>query len=204
MVANYVLPVETAPTVIMVVLGVAYLEISEYWRHRLLHASDNLWPIHALHHHLDRMHIFRSGRVHFADGILRVLFTFVPALLLGVSPLAITCWMILLNALGPISHSNLNIHTPRFFNWLVATPMVHRVHHANADAMMRSNLAPTLPVVDMLFDTWLAPEENPVAEVGIEPDFFPKGFLKQLATPFVRLLPAGLRISMMDDPTETG
>jgi sterol desaturase/sphingolipid hydroxylase (fatty acid hydroxylase superfamily) len=187
LVATYVMPVATNDNILMIVLGVAYVEISEYWRHRFLHASDTFWPVHALHHHLDRMHIFRSGRVHFADGIARVVFTFIPALLLGAPPMAIACWMILLTATGPISHSNLNIYTPRWINWLITTPMVHRVHHANEDALMRSNLAPSLPVVDMIFDTWLAPEGNPVKDVGITPDFMPTGFFGQLATPFVHI-----------------
>lgn len=179
----------------LIVLGVMYLEISEYWRHRFLHASDKFWPFHALHHHLDRMHIFRSGRVHFMDGCARVVFTFLPALAIGLPVEAIIWWAILLNATGPISHSNLNIHTPKLFNWIVATPMVHRVHHASADKLMRSNLAPVTPLVDMLFNTWLAPESNPVKDVGVKPDPLPESFFGQLAAPFVHLAPRRLRMS---------
>jgi len=188
MVADYVLPAAASDMPVMIVLGVMYLEISEYWRHRYLHGSDTFWPLHAIHHHLDRMHIFRSGRVHFVDGMARVVFTFVPALLLGVPTTAILCWMILLTATGPISHSNLNIYTPKSLNILLVTPMVHRLHHASVDAHMRSNLAPLSPLVDLLFDTWLDPENNPVAEVGVVPDVVPTGFLGQLTFPFIGIL----------------
>jgi sterol desaturase/sphingolipid hydroxylase (fatty acid hydroxylase superfamily) len=193
MVITYLTPANTTAAPVVIALGVVYLEISEYWRHRFLHASEKFWPFHALHHHLDRMHVFRSGRVHFFDGCARVVFTFLPALLLGVPVEAITWWAILLNATGPISHSNLNIHTPKFFNWIVATPMVHRVHHASADQQMRSNLAPVSPLVDRLFNTWLAPEDSPVVNVGVKPDPLPASFLGQLATPFVHLVPRSIR-----------
>jgi len=194
-VMTYLTPLgsNAAAAPVVIALGVVYLEISEYWRHRFLHASDRFWHFHALHHHLDRMHIFRSGRVHFIDGCARVVFTFIPALIIGVPIEAITWWAILLNATGPISHSNLNIHTPKFFNWIVATPMVHRVHHASADKLMRSNLAPVSPLVDMLFNTWLAPEDHPVADVGVKPDPLPASFLGQLVTPFAHLAPRSLR-----------
>jgi sterol desaturase/sphingolipid hydroxylase (fatty acid hydroxylase superfamily) len=115
-------------------------------------------------------------------------------LVIGVSVESITWWAILLNATGPISHSNLNIHTPKFFNWLVATPMVHRVHHASADKLMQSNLAPVTPLVDMLFKTWLAPEGNPVEDVGVKPDPLPANFFGQLAAPFAHLAQRSLRM----------
>jgi lathosterol oxidase len=134
------------------------------------------------------MHIFRSGRVHFLDGIARVLMTFLPALLLGVPVEAIIWWMILLNATGPISHSNVNIITPGWVNGLLTTPMVHRVHHASHDDLMRHNLAPIFPLVDRLFGTWRAPEDYPVTMVGVDPDPVPQNFLRQLAYPFPPLV----------------
>ena len=168
----------------MIILGVVYLEFSEYWRHRFLHASERFWPLHALHHHLDRMHIFRSGRVHFMDGAARVLFTYIPALLIGLPVEAIIWWMILLNATGPISHSNLNIETAPWLNAVLATPMVHRVHHASDEGFMRHNLSPVCPLVDRLFGTWLSPEDNLVTAVGVTPDLVPTNFFMQLIYPF--------------------
>jgi hypothetical protein len=58
---------------------------------------------------------------------------------------------------------------------------------------MRSNLAPVSPLVDMLFNTWLAPEDHPVADVGVKPDPLPASFLGQLVAPFVHLVPRSLR-----------
>lgn len=168
----------------LIALGVVMLETAEYWRHRLLHRSDLLWPFHALHHHLDRMHIFRSGRIHLVDGMSRVIVTFLPALLLGVPAESFAWWLVLLNAIGPVSHSNLPIATPRLLNRLVVTPMVHRVHHASDDAMMRCNLAPVSPLVDQVFGSWCAPERNPIRRVGIQADFFPRSYLGQLLAPF--------------------
>ena len=175
---------ETPPHEGMVFVGILVIEAGEYARHRLMHRLEMLWPFHAVHHHPRRMHVLRSGRVHFVDGASRALFVFAPALALGIPADAITWWIILLNAIGPISHSNLDIRTPAILNRLVVTPMVHQVHHADNAMMMTSNLAPITPVFDILFGTWCAPEKHPVNQVGVSPDPLPGTLAGQLLEPF--------------------
>jgi sterol desaturase/sphingolipid hydroxylase (fatty acid hydroxylase superfamily) len=178
-----------------VVLLVVIADGLEYWRHRLMHTVSWLWPIHALHHSVDRLHALKGGRNTFVDMALRGATVFAPLVLVGVPRDVLLWYPAVIIALGPISHANIAFRLPSFIHRLVVTTAEHRLHHAVAREFAHCNFAPVMPFWDILFGTFEHPDAHAVPAVGIEGDPIPAGFVTQFLTPFVwwRLRPTERR-----------
>jgi len=115
----------------------------DYGRHRICHEQPWLWPIHALHHDVDRMNALKSSRGHLLDMLFRNLVCYAPLALAGVPREVLLSYAAAVTVFGPIAHANVSLRVPRFLHGLVLTPQVHRIHHARASALSRSNYANT-------------------------------------------------------------
>lgn len=157
----------------------------EYWRHRLMHGVPWLWPIHALHHSVDRLHAVKGGRNNFVDLLLRTAMVYAPLLTVGV-PREILLWYpAALFVLGPIAHANLALRFPSLLHRVLVTPPEHLLHHARDQRLANANFAVVLPLWDIVFGTFRHPDDHPIPEVGIEHDPIPPRFLPQFVAPFV-------------------
>ncbi len=168
-----------------ILLGVLAIDFSDYWKHRAFHAWSFAWPIHALHHNPDRMTVFKGIRLHFLEATIRALVVYGPLAILGAPPLVLLWMAALMTFLGSLNHSNLVQRLPRFVHALVVTQKSHWLHHTKAYVNGACNFSPLTFWCDHLFGTFRHPLNEPLDDVGIEPDPIPKSLFLQLASPLL-------------------
>lgn len=137
------------------ILAIAFYELGVYVWHRAMHTSPFLWRVfHQMHHSAERLDTFGAFYFSFFDMIG---FTFLGsiclALLVGVTPQAVTMMLLGTMFLGVFQHTN--IKTPHWLGYWVQRPESHTVHHARG---IHGYNYSDLPVFDMLFGTFRNPE----------------------------------------------
>ena len=135
-------------------VGVLLYEFGVYVWHRALHTSNFLWrAFHQMHHSAERLDTYGAFYFSPLDMIgWTVLGSLCFALLVGLSPQAITVTLLVTNFLGMFQHANIN--TPRWLGYIIQRPESHTVHHAKG--IHKHNYS-DLPIFDILFGTF----ENP-------------------------------------------
>ena len=73
------------------------------------HRVGWLWPVHALHHAVDRLHVGKASRTHLLDMLGRSLGTYAPLVALGVPPDVLVWYPAAVTILGPIAHANVDV-----------------------------------------------------------------------------------------------
>ncbi|MEM9648903.1 MAG: sterol desaturase family protein [Bacteroidota bacterium] len=135
-------------------VGVCLYEFGVYVWHRAMHKSDFLWrTFHQMHHSAERLDTY--GAFYFSPMDMigwTVLGSICFALLVGLSPQAITVTLLVTNFLGMFQHAN--IKTPTWLGYIIQRPESHTVHHAKG--IHKHNYS-DLPIFDILFGTF----ENP-------------------------------------------
>lgn len=172
------------PLTAQVLVGIFVADGLEYARHRAEHTWSWLWPVHALHHSVDRMHVLKSGRGHFLDMVLRHVVVFLPLAAIGAPTDILLAYVAAVTVLGPIGHSNVEVRIPAVLHRVFMTPQVHRIHHARSRELAFSNYANVFPVWDVLFGTFRDPTRVVPDGFGIEGDDMPASLWGQLAAPF--------------------
>ncbi|MCB0569615.1 MAG: sterol desaturase family protein [Phaeodactylibacter sp.] len=134
--------------------GILLYEFVLYFWHRSLHRSDLLWrTFHQMHHSAERLDTY--GAFFFSPldmAGLTTLGSICFALIVGLSPQAITVVLLGTNFLGIFQHAN--IRTPHWLGYLIQRPESHTVHHAQG--IHRHNYS-DLPIFDILFNTFYNP-----------------------------------------------
>lgn len=172
------------PLWVQVPLAIALLDGLDYGRHRLQHNVQWLWPIHALHHDVDRMNVMKSGRGHALDMLFRNLVVYAPLALLGAPSVVMYAYAAAVTVFGPVAHANVSLPVPRALHRLIMTPQVHRIHHAKPLDLSCSNYANVFPFWDILFGSYEHPDAHPSFEYGVESGAQPQSFLGQITEPF--------------------
>jgi sterol desaturase/sphingolipid hydroxylase (fatty acid hydroxylase superfamily) len=130
------------------------------------------------------MHVFKSGRGHFLDMVLRHVVVFLPLTALGAPAEILQAYVAAVTVLGPIGHSNVDVRLPGFMHRLLMTPQVHRIHHARDRELAFSNYANVFPLWDIVFGTFQDPLRVRPAGFGIDDDPMPASLWGQIAAPF--------------------
>ena len=156
----------------------------EYWRHRLEHSVAWLWPMHALHHDVDRLNVIKSSRGHFLDMFFRNFVVFAPLALVGTPGPVMLAYAATVTLFGPVGHANVALPVPSFMHRILMTPQVHRIHHARPLDLSCSNYANVFPFWDLLFGTFVHPDQAGRFEYGVEESTQPDDFLGQLLAPW--------------------
>jgi sterol desaturase/sphingolipid hydroxylase (fatty acid hydroxylase superfamily) len=168
------------------VLGVLLLDLTDYWRHRISHATDWLWRLHRVHHTDLAMDVTTSFRNHPLEMLLRAAFLAVATLAFGIPPMALLLQPILMLPVLVFQHANIRLHRAldSTLAWLIVTPGMHVVHHSRAPAEADSNFATLFTVWDRLFRTF-RPSTTP-AVFGVEGFEGPNArtFSSMLVTPW--------------------
>jgi len=178
---------ESWPFVVQAALLIFLADGLDTLRHRWLHHSRWLWPIHAVHHAGEHLNITKSGKNHFLDPGLRGLLVYGPLALLGAPPEALLAHAAAVTVLGPIAHANLDLAVPRWLDRWLMTPAVHQIHHARSLELALHNYTNVFPLWDRLLGSFLDPSLVPRPAAGLERDPNPPGFWAQV------LAPLGLR-----------
>lgn len=137
------------------ILAVFLYEFGLYFWHWAIHKSDFLWRVfHQMHHSAERMDTYGAFYFSFFDMIG---FTFLGsiclALLIGVTPQAVTIMLLTTMFLAIFQHTN--IRTPQWLGYFIQRPESHTVHHAKG--IHKYNYS-DLPIFDIIFGTFKNPK----------------------------------------------
>ena len=137
------------------VIGLLLYELGIYLWHRTMHQSDFLWrTFHQMHHSAERIDTYGAF---FFSPMDMIGFTVVGsvcfALIMGLTPQAITIIILVTNFLAIFQHAN--IKTPHWLGYLIQRPESHTVHHAQG--IHKHNYS-DLPIFDILFGTFFNPK----------------------------------------------
>ncbi|MDD3799633.1 MAG: sterol desaturase family protein [Novosphingobium sp.] len=162
-----------------------------YWSHRIEHRVPMLWEFHKLHHSDPNMNCTTWARDHVLQNVWR---SFFPIFTLGlISDLhaveagQAAIWSgLFLMLLSMLYHSAIRLRLP-WFDRVVVTPQVHRIHHSRDPAHYNCNFADALPLFDIVFGTYRKPGRDEFAETGLgESDPPPRNIWRAVVDPAVR------------------
>ena len=162
------------PSWVAVVAGIVVLDLAIYLQHVMFHAVPALWRLHRMHHADLDIDVTTGARFHPVEIVISMLIKFAVIAALGVPPVAVVLFEVLLNATSMFNHSNVRI-PPALepaLRWLVVTPDMHRVHHSIERDETNSNFGFNLSIWDRLFGTYRAQPRagHQAMTIGI-PDF---------------------------------
>lgn len=164
-------------------LAIVLVDFTEWGKHWLYHNVGVFWPIHALHHDMDRLNVSKSMRLHFFEGAIRYVGITAVLTILG-APAEILLWYTaLLTFNGSLNHSNIDIRLPNFVNYCMQTSDLHRLHHAMDPELGRCNLASMSTLPDHLFGTYRSPAKHSHGPLGIHNSPVPSNWFQQLLVP---------------------
>ncbi|SFI42518.1 sterol desaturase family protein [Jannaschia pohangensis] len=142
------------PLLAVALIGIVAKDFVDYWNHRLMHTKW-AWPTHAAHHSDTHVNAFSTFRVHALEAILMTS-SYIFLLTWLQMPNAIPLVLMLTALHNMYVHMDLPYeHGP--LKYLIASPVFHRWHHADAPEAYGKNLANHMPLWDRLFGTYYAP-----------------------------------------------
>jgi sterol desaturase/sphingolipid hydroxylase (fatty acid hydroxylase superfamily) len=161
----------TVPGFVALPVSVILLDLVIYAQHVVFHAVPFLWRFHRMHHADLDIDVTTGARFHPVEIVLSLLLKIVVVAALGVPPLAVLMFEVLLNGTAMFNHSNarLPLAVDRVLRLILVTPDMHRVHHSVIVQEHNSNFGFNLPWWDRLFGTYRASPEagHQVMTIGI-------------------------------------
>ncbi|HTS80464.1 MAG TPA: sterol desaturase family protein [Myxococcaceae bacterium] len=146
------------------VIAAIGVDLGYYWWHRLSHEVNVLWAVHVVHHQSEDYNLAVALRQAVLSPITVMPF-YLPLAVLGV-PLF---HFFIVNALSTLYqfwiHTEL-VGRMGFFEKLINTPSLHRVHHAVNPQYLDKNYAATFICWDQMFGTLKREDELPVYGVS--------------------------------------
>jgi sterol desaturase/sphingolipid hydroxylase (fatty acid hydroxylase superfamily) len=141
-----------------VLTGIVLLDLIIYLQHVLFHAIPALWRLHMMHHADLDFDLTTGLRFHPGELLLSTAIKLSAVTALGVPPLGVLFFAVLLNATSMFNHSNIRLPLAldRILRLIVVTPEMHRVHHSVVIRETNSNFGFNLPWWDRLLGTYKA------------------------------------------------
>ncbi len=145
------------PYGLSVILSVVILDMAIYLQHVLFHYIPLFWRLHKVHHADLDYDVTTGLRFHTIEIILSMGIKMLVVLLVGIPPIAVIIFEILLNAAAMFNHGNILLRetVDRRLLLILVTPDMHRVHHSVIIAETNSNYGFNLPWWDRLFGTYI-------------------------------------------------
>ncbi len=146
----------SVPYELEILLGVVLLDLVVYFQHALFHALKTFWRFHMTHHTDLDFDVTTGIRFHPLEIILSMGIKMAAVAMLGIAPVAVILFEILLNATSMFNHGNVRLPAKidRVLRLFVVTPEMHRVHHAVIIRETNSNFGFNLPWWDRLLGTY--------------------------------------------------
>ncbi len=145
-----------APQPMKTLLALLLMDYTMYAWHALSHRAPVLWRFHIVHH-IDRdLDATTALRFHFGEMTLSIVWRALQLATLGVSPAAYTLWQSLLVLSIVFHHANIELPTglERRLGWLIVTPRLHGIHHADEPKLASANWSSGLSCWDRLHGTF--------------------------------------------------
>ncbi len=144
------------PYSVGIVLSLIFLDLAIYFQHRVFHKIPLLWRFHKVHHCDCGFDTSTALRFHALEILMSMYFKMILVIGIGVAPLAIVLFEVILNACALFNHSNVRIPTPweNGLRWILITPDVHRIHHSVDPQEFNSNFGFSVPYWDWIFRSY--------------------------------------------------
>jgi len=153
------------PLAVQVILSVVLLDLVVYLQHRKFHTNKYLSRIHKTHHTDLDYDITTALRFHPIEIAISMLVKVIAVLVLGVSPIAVVIFEMILNMTAMFNHGNIHISpkVDKIMRNFIVTPDMHRIHHSPRPEELNSNYGFNVPWWDRLFGTYVAePKESQI------------------------------------------
>ncbi len=141
-----------------IAVGLIVLDFAIYLQHIVFHRVPRLWRLHKVHHVDLGFDASTAIRFHPGEMVLSMYYKVLLVLALGIPPIAVLSFEIILNACALFNHGNVRI--PQAWEWrlrcLLITPDMHRVHHSSDPSETNSNYGFSVPLWDFLCGTYRA------------------------------------------------
>ncbi len=149
------------PVWIGIPLAVLILDFAAYGWHICSHKVPVLWRFHQVHHSDRDVDLTTAVRFHPIEPMIGGVFRAAIGILLGLPPLGMAAFEILLTATNLFSHGNIRLHPwqDAIMRKLVVTPDMHRVHHSTQDTEKDSNYGFCFAFWDRICGTYRARPE---------------------------------------------
>ena len=158
-------------------------DLAQYWTHYAYHRVPFLWNFHAVHHSVEHMDWLAGSRLHLAEIVVTRVSVLVPLFLLGVGEAALSAYVVVVGFQAVMNHANVNIPFGPL-KYLFVTPQFHHWHHSADKEAIDMNFAAHLPVLDMVFRTYLPQHDRWPEKYGVVGKPLPVGYLRQQIYPF--------------------
>jgi sterol desaturase/sphingolipid hydroxylase (fatty acid hydroxylase superfamily) len=141
-----------------VVVGFVLLDLAIWAQHLVFHRVPVLWRLHRVHHADVDYDVTLGLRFHPLEIVLSIGIKLAVIAALGVPPLAVLVFEVVLNAAAMFNHGNVRLPggVDRVLRTVLVTPDMHRVHHSSDPAETHRNFGFNLPWWDHLFGTYTA------------------------------------------------
>lgn len=176
----------TAPMIVQILLAGLVMDLGLYTMHRVSHANDFLWRLHAIHHSPERVYWLNGGRRHPLSALVLAAPGLTVLLIAGATPIAVGAWLSFMSAHLVFQHANLDYRLGPLRN-LFGVAEMHRWHHKRAFEDAQVNFGEVFLVWDRLFGTFHDASGGPqIGDVGLRDDSVPGPYWQQLWWPFLR------------------
>jgi sterol desaturase/sphingolipid hydroxylase (fatty acid hydroxylase superfamily) len=144
------------------VLALAALDFALWLQHLASHKIPLFWRLHQMHHADVDIDVTTAIRFHPIEIGLSMLWKIVWVLALGVSPLAVLLFEVILNGAAMFNHANVALpaRLDAVLRSMIVTPDMHRVHHSVMRREHDSNYGFNLSIWDRIFSTYTAQPEK--------------------------------------------
>ncbi len=148
-------------------------DFSYYWWHRLQHTVPFLWEIHKLHHSDENLNTTTIYRSHFLEPTGQALFR---GLTIGLnfdtSQTEQTMLVIVSGGLLPVLwdyfiHASVRIDALHRLLPFFSNPQFHWIHHSRLPQHQDKNFAIWIPLYDIVFGSYYAPELDEYPPTGL-------------------------------------
>lgn len=178
------LRVQDLPFPVALFLIILVADLVQYWTHRAYHELPVLWRLHAVHHSAKSMDWLAGSRQHVVELLITRTLVLAPIYVLGFSKEVIDAYIVIVGFQAVFNHANVSVRLGPL-RYVIVTPNFHHWHHSQDDEAIDRNYAAHFAFLDHLFGTAVQSDRNWPDRYGVQGDYVPDGFLRQLAFPFV-------------------
>ena len=174
----------SAPFGVQVLLAVVIADFGITTVHLASHKIGWMWRLHAVHHSAKHMDWMAGSRQHILELLITRTLVLAPIYVLGFSKEVIDAYIVIVGFQAVFNHANVSVRLGPL-RYLIVTPNFHHWHHSQDDEAIDRNYAAHFAFLDHLFGTAVQSDRDWPARYGVQGDYVPDGFLKQLKFPFV-------------------
>ncbi|MFP4204132.1 MAG: sterol desaturase family protein [Opitutales bacterium] len=141
-----------------------------YIWHRANHLVPVLWRFHSVHHSDAEMDASSAVRFHSIEIVLSVVARLLVVPLLGVTPLQLVAYEMILQPVILFHHSNVKMppRLDRALRFIIVTPWMHRVHHSQYRPETDSNFSSVFSWWDRIFRSFRLRRDPGTIKLGLQ------------------------------------